>query len=51
MVAAAVIFGAGALGVRQMRLTDLLTDGDDDALPADHGPEAKRNCYRDLDPR
>jgi hypothetical protein len=24
--------------------------GDDDALPADHSSEAKRNCYRDLDP-
>ena len=43
-------FGRGALAVGQMRLADLLADGDDDALPADHGAEAERDRDRDLHP-
>ena len=42
--------GCGALAIGQMRLADLLADGDDDALPADHGAEAERDRDRDLDP-
>ncbi len=40
----------GTLAVGEMGLADLLTDGDDDALPADHGAEPERDRHRDLDP-
>ena len=40
----------GALPVGQVRLADLLADGDDDALPADHRAEPERDGDRDLDP-
>ena len=43
-------FGAGALRVGQVGLADLLADGDDDALPADHGAKAERDGDGDLDP-
>ena len=43
-------FGRRALRVGQMRLADLLADGDDDALPADHGAQPERDRHRDLDP-
>ena len=33
-----------------MGLADLLADGDDDALPADHGAEAEGERDGDLDP-
>src|SRR5665213_1951936 len=33
-----------------MGLADLLANGDDDALPADHGAEAERDRNGDLDP-
>ena len=35
--------GGRALAVGQVRLADLLADGDDDALPADHRAEAERD--------
>ena len=43
-------FGGRALRVGQVRLADLLADGDDDALPADHGAQPERDRDRDLDP-
>ena len=33
-----------------MGLADLFADGDDDALPPDHGAEAERDGDGDLDP-
>ena len=44
IVAAADDFGTSALRIGQMGLADLLADGDDNALPADHGAEAKREA-------
>ena len=43
IVAAATSLGRRALAVGQVRLADLLADGDDDALPADHRAEAERD--------
>ena len=40
----------GALSVGQVRLADLLTDRDDDALPADHRAETQRQGHRELHP-
>ena len=42
--------GRRALRVGQVGLADLLADGDDDALPADHGAEPERDRDRDLHP-
>ena len=43
-------FRRRALAVGEMGLADLLADGDDDALPADHRAEAQGDRDADLDP-
>ena len=43
-------FGDCALGVGEVALADFFADGDDDALPADHGAEAQSHGYGDLYP-
>ena len=43
-------FGAGTLGVGEMFLADFFADGDDDALPADHGAESECKGDRHFDP-
>jgi hypothetical protein len=50
MVAHGNQLGACALGVGEVLLADLFADGDDDALPADHGSHAQRQGDGDLDP-
>jgi hypothetical protein len=35
-------FGTGALGVGEVLFADFFADGDDDALPSDHGAQAER---------
>ena len=40
-----------ALGVGHALLADLLADGQDHALPADHGAQAQRYRYGDLHPQ
>ena len=50
IVAAATSLRRRALAVGQVGLADLLADGDDDALPADHRAEPERDRDADLDP-
>ena len=50
MVTMAMSLGGGALRVGEVGLADLFADGDDDALPADHGSKAEGESDGDLDP-
>ena len=50
MVAMATSSARGALRVGQVFLADFFADGDDDALPADHGAHAERQGNRHLHP-
>ena len=43
-------FGGRPLSVGEVGFADLFTDGDDDALPADHGAEAESESDGDFDP-